>query len=94
MKLEVSEDAAKWFASELELKPGDFVRFVVKLYGGIPTAHPSYYLGISIGRERDIAIKDEVEEITFYFTQEDSWFLKEYDLKVIENNGEVEYIFN
>lgn len=93
MKLKVNEDAAKWFVSEMHLKPGDFVRFVVKLYGGIPTAHPSYYLGLSLGREREIAIKDVVEGITFYFTHEDSWFLKEYDLQVIEKNGEVEYIF-
>ncbi|KEF36743.1 hypothetical protein M670_03994 [Schinkia azotoformans MEV2011] len=93
MKLEVSEDAAKWFASEMDLKPGDFVRFVVKIYGGIPTAHPSYYLGISIGKERDITIKTEAEGITFYFTDEDSWFLEQYNLKIIEKNGEVEYIF-
>lgn len=93
MKLEVSEDAAKWFASEMDLKAGDFVQFVVKLYGGIPTAHPSYYLGISLGKDRDIDIKAEVEGITFYFTHEDSWFLKEHDLKVVAKDGEVEYIF-
>jgi uncharacterized protein YneR len=94
MKLEVTKEAAGWFASELDLKQGDYVQFVVKIYGGIPTVHQDYYLGLSVGKEGNIGIKDEVEGITFYFSEEDAWFLKNHDLKVILKNDDVEYIFS
>ena len=93
MKLEVTKEAAAWFKSELDLKSGDFVQFVVKIYGGIPTPHPSYFLGLSVGKEGMIAIKDVVEEVTFYFDDRDAWFLDNYDLAVIQKNDDVEYIF-
>lgn len=94
MKLEVSNEAAKWFADELDLSPGEYLQFVVKIYGGIPTVHPDYYLGLSVGKEGNIGFKHEVEGITFYFSDEDSWFLENHDLKVILKNDDVEYIFD
>ena len=93
MKLEVTKEAAGWYASELDLKPGDYVQFVVKIYGGIPTVHQDYYLGLSVGKEGTIGIKHEVEGITFYFSEEDRWFLESHDLKVILKNDDVDYIF-
>ncbi|MEC2077772.1 hypothetical protein [Metabacillus fastidiosus] len=93
MNLNVSREAAEWYVSEMDLKPGDYLQFVVKIYGGIPTVHPDYYLGISIGKEGSIGIKNVVEGITFYFSVEDSWFLKEYDLDIIKKDNDVEYIF-
>jgi uncharacterized protein YneR len=93
MKLEVTQEAAKWFASELDLKQGDYLQFIVKIYGGIPTVHQDYYLGLSIGKEGNIAIKDVVEGITFFFNDEDSWFLENHDLKVVLKDDDVEYIF-
>lgn len=92
-KLEVSKEAAQWYISEMSLKPGDYVQFVVKIYGGIPTAHRDYYLAISLGREGHVSIKDEVEGITFYFSDQDEWFLENHDLLVIKKNDEVEYVF-
>jgi uncharacterized protein YneR len=94
MNFKVSSDAANWFINELDLEQGDYVQFFVKLYGGIPTAHPNYYLGISVGKDGDTNIKDELEGITFYFNSQDSWFLDEYDLKIEMGNEEVEYIFS
>jgi len=93
MKLEVTNEAAQWLIAEMDLTPGDYVQFVVKLYGGIPTVHPDYYLGLSIGKEDNIAIHQVVEDITFYFTQQDSWFLDDYRLKVVKKDDDVEYIF-
>ncbi|MBS4174380.1 hypothetical protein [Bacillus sp. FJAT-49736] len=93
MKLEVTKEAAEWYISELDLNKGDFVQFVVKIYGGIPTVHQDYYLGISIGKEGNVGIKDEVEGITFYFTDEDSWFLKDHDMKVVLKDEDVDFIF-
>lgn len=93
MKLSISKEAAQWYIDELGLETGDSVQFFVKLYGGIPTAHPDYFLGITVGNAEEASIKDVVEGITFYFNSQDTWFLNEYNLKVEMGSDEVEYIF-
>ncbi|HLR52573.1 MAG TPA: hypothetical protein VK072_06840 [Candidatus Avamphibacillus sp.] len=94
-RFSISEEAAKWFKEEMSLDSGDYVQFFVKIYGGIPTAHPNYFLGVSVGESSDIAIKEEVEGITFFFNERDSWFLDEFNMKVVKdkNKDEVDYIF-
>jgi uncharacterized protein YneR len=94
MNFEVSKEAAEWYKNEMDLEQGDYVRYYVQLYGGIPTVHPNYSLGVSIGKEGNIAIKDVVEGITFYFDDEDSWFLEEFDMKVVLGKEELEFIFH
>jgi len=94
MNIEISKEAAEWYKKEMGLKQGDFVQFYVQLYGGISTFRPNYSLGVSIGKEGNIAIKEVVEGITFYFNDENSWFLDEFDMKVILENDELEFIFN
>jgi len=94
MKLSVSKEAAEWYKNEMDLQDGDYVQFFVKLYGGIPTVNPNYSLGVSLGKEGTIAIEDTVSGITFYFNDNDSWFLDEYSMKVIVSKGEVDFIFD
>ncbi|HLQ97644.1 MAG TPA: hypothetical protein VK135_03020 [Candidatus Dormibacteraeota bacterium] len=91
----ISEEAAKWFKEEMGLDSGDYVQFFVKIYGGIPTAHPNYFLGVSVGESSDISVKQEVDGITFFFNERDSWFLDEFNMSVVkdENKEEVDYIF-
>ncbi|SET15477.1 Uncharacterized protein YneR [Oceanobacillus limi] len=95
MGLHVKEEAANWFIEEMDLEQGDFVQFFLKIYGGIPTIYPNYFLGMSYGKHGDIHVKDEVEGITFYLNEEDSWILEEYDLEVVKfEEEEVEFKFN
>ncbi|MEQ2528343.1 hypothetical protein WMO40_16785 [Bacillaceae bacterium CLA-AA-H227] len=94
MSFTVSQEAAKWYKEEMDLQEGDYVQFYVKLYGGIPTIHPNYFLGIAFGKAGNIAVKDEVEGVTFFFNDTDSWFIDEYNLKIEAKNDDVEYIFN
>lgn len=71
MNLEINKEAAEWYKSEMDLEPGDYVQYDVQLYGGIPTAHPNYSLGMPIGKEGSIAIKDVLEnaELGFIFRE-------------------------
>ncbi|WP_060203827.1 HesB/YadR/YfhF family protein [Sporosarcina koreensis] len=94
MKFEVSLEAANWYKKEMDVKQGDYVQYYVQLYGGIPTAHPNYSLGMSIGKEGDIAVKDVVEGITFYFNKNNSWFLNEFDMKVVVEGEELAFVFH
>lgn len=94
MNFEVSKEAAEWYKNEMDLEQGDYVQYYVQLYGGVPTVHPNYSLGVLIGKEGNIAIKDVVEGITFYFNDDNSWFLKEFDMKVVLEKEELEFIFH
>lgn len=93
MDFEVTKEAAQWYKDEMDLKQGYYVQYYVQLYGGIPTAHPNYSLGMSIGKEGNIAVKDVIEGITFYFNEDNAWFLNEFDMKVVLENDELEFIF-
>ena len=95
-EFKISQEAAQWFKEEMGLESGDYIQFFVKIYGGIPTAHPNYFLGVSVGESSDIAAKNVVEGITFFFNERDSWFLDEFNMKVTKNNeiGEVDYEFD
>lgn len=93
MKLNVSKEAASWYKDEMSLEPGDYIQYYVQLYGGIPTAHPNYSLGMSIGKEGNIAVMDEVEGIVFYFNEEHAWFLDEFDMEVVLEDGDLVFNF-
>lgn len=93
MKFAVSKQAANWYKKEMDLDNGDYVQYYLQIYGGIATTHPNYSLGMSIGKTENIGVKDEVEGITFYFNDDNSWLFNEYDLSVVVKNGELEFIF-
>lgn len=94
MKLTVSKEAAQWYKDEMDLASGEYVQYYVQLYGGIPTAHPNYSLGMSIGKDGNIAVKEEVEGVIFYFNEEHAWFLKEFDMEVDVKDGDLAFKFN
>ena len=94
MSLNVHKEAAEWFKDEMDLEDGDFVQFFPKIYGGIPTAHPDYFLGISVGKKGNTKVKDEKAGITFYFNDDDAWFLDQFDMEVILKNDDVDYVFH
>ncbi|WP_102028115.1 HesB/YadR/YfhF family protein [Salirhabdus sp. Marseille-P4669] len=93
MKFNVSNDAAKWFIEEFDLEKGDYVQISAKLYGGIPTVFPSYFLGITVGNEGDIAYQDEKEGITFYINNTNAWLLENHRIEVELDGEDVDFKF-
>lgn|SRR5690606_19110390 len=93
MSFQITDEAAKWYKDEMGLEEGDYVKFFLKIYGGIKTDHPNYFLGLSVGKDGEVGESIVIDGITFYFSQKDVWFLKEYDMKVVMGNEEVEYQF-
>lgn len=94
MKLKVTKEAAEWYKQELDLQDGEYIRFFVKLYGGNNTVHPNFSLGVSNERPVNMVISDEQAGITFYFNEQDEWYIKEHSLTVTLENGEIEYVFD
>lgn len=88
MSLEISQAAAKWYKEEFDLEDGDYVRFFVQLYGGIPTSHPNYFLAVSVGKEGQVAMSQTVEGITFYVNENDKWILEQFHMTIDLKDGE------
>ncbi len=94
MKFQISNDAAKWFIDEFNLEHGDHVQFYIKIYGGIPTPRPSYFLGIRVGEVSESSQMAKEEGISFYFNEADTWFLDDLSLSIELENGEAAYKFS
>ncbi len=93
MKLTVTKEAARWYKNEMGLSEGDFLRFFVKLYGGGNEIHPNFSLGVAKQDSDDIAISHVQEGITFYFDEQDEWFIEGIELRIELKNGEAKFNF-
>lgn len=94
MKLQISKEAASWYKQELDLKDGDFVRFFVKLYGGIPTVHPNYSLGVLKEEPKNISIQTTCDGVTFYFDEHDAWYLNEFNLNILMDDQDIRFDYS
>lgn len=93
MELKVTTKAFEWFEKELNLKKKDYVRFYVR-YGGPETDLPGFSLGISKDTPSCLGISFEKNEVTFFFEEEETWYLENKNLTVDFNNEKKEIIYN
>ncbi|PLS01339.1 HesB/YadR/YfhF family protein [Neobacillus cucumis] len=94
MKIGISTAALQWFKDEVELKNGDKVRFYVKIYGNSPVQE-GFSLAFTVDNEPiDIAVKTEIEGLTFFIEGADLWFFNGHDLFVDFNAKIDELEFN
>ncbi|GAA0490297.1 hypothetical protein GCM10008986_15310 [Salinibacillus aidingensis] len=93
MTLKITKEAANWYIDEMDLEQGDYLQFFVKLYGGIPTIFPSYFLGVAEGIDGEIAIQEDMEGIHFYINNQDKWLLDNHDLTIELDDDEPKFIF-
>lgn len=95
MNIQVTNDAANWYKSEMSLKDGDKLRFFVR-YGGINTFQPGFSLGVEIEEPFDIGVSTIVNGITFFIEEKDLWYFSGHNIIVSFNakinEPEFEYI--
>ncbi len=94
MKIEISNEAAKWYEDNVGLSAGDGIRFYGKVYG-----KTMVHEGFSIAFRKEEPVKPEsstvVNGITYFITDNDTWFFARYDLDVEydSKSDSPEYIF-
>lgn len=87
MKLHVSDQAAAWYVDELNLKPGEGVRFIGKVYG-----KTAVHEGMSLGIQKtfDVPEKTAALEVidgrNYWVGIDDGWFFGDFDLDVQWND--------
>ncbi|MFA8439138.1 HesB/YadR/YfhF family protein [Pueribacillus sp. YX66] len=94
MNLTITKEAADWYKQEMNLNKGDYIRFFVKLYGGGSSIHPNFSLGVAKEEPVNIAVSDKKGGVTFYFDEQDEWFLYGHELTIHLVNGEIEFLFD
>lgn len=78
MAITITQEAAKWYIQELDLKPGDYLRFFGKVYG----PHNGFSVGINKQSPDDIFYEVEIEGVHFYVEKFDEWFFNGQRLDV------------
>lgn len=96
MQLTITDQASKWFQSEMGLVPGNGVRFYGKTYGAT-----NVHKGFSVAMARDDmpnnpVILIEKDGVNYYVNERDEWLFSDYHLTVNVNDDEVgpEYNFS
>lgn len=78
MKLTVSKEAAQWYIKEMDLNPGDNIKFFGKVYG-----KDGFSFAIAKMEPSRPEVQIEVEGINFYVEKSDAWFFSEQDFEVV-----------
>lgn len=81
MKIEISEDAMKWFHEEMEVEPEETVRFFAR-YGGSSKIQPGFSLGVTKEEPYEAAVETTEEDVTFFIEESDIWYFDGHDLHV------------
>lgn len=81
MKIVIADEALTWFKEEMEVVPGDAIRFFAR-YGGASPLHEGFSLGITKEEPDELAIQAEHEGSLYYIESRDQWFFVGHDLHV------------
>lgn len=84
MKIVVTDEAFNWFKKEMDIVPGDFIRFYAR-YGGSSPFHEGFSLGMNRETPHEIGVESIVNGVHFYIEKDDQWFFNQHDLYVVVN---------
>lgn len=82
MKINLSAEALNWFKEEMEVVPGDSIRFFARYGGGSSTLHEGFSLGVTKEDPDEVAIEVEHDDARYYIESRDKWYFAEHDLHV------------
>lgn len=94
MKLHVTDEAAAWYKTELELTMPNQIRLYPR-YGGVGGIIPGFSLGISHDEPYAIFASRQVDDLLFFIEDNDAWYFGEHNLTIQYNKemNEPEFIY-
>ncbi|MGM8366534.1 HesB/YadR/YfhF family protein [Virgibacillus sp. W0181] len=81
MKINVTDQAAKWYKNELSINSSKYLRFFVR-YGGYGGLVPGFSLGVEMEKPNEIHTSTTVEDIIFYIEEADAWYFDGKNLTI------------
>lgn len=88
MNIHISNEAAKWYESEMNLKQGNYVRFFAR-YGGCSNVQSGFSLGVSNEEPFSVGVETIHNGITYYIEEKDLWYFDDHDL-IVQYNSELD----
>ncbi len=80
MKINITDDVAKWYKEELALDDGDSVKFFGKVYGV-----NGFSIALAVMEPSRPLAQVEKYGVTFFVEKSDSWFFEGVDLNITLN---------
>ncbi|MFC7060336.1 HesB/YadR/YfhF family protein [Halobacillus seohaensis] len=95
MNLKVTEQAAQWYESEIDINNETSIRFFVR-YGGSGGLQPGLSLAIQEDKAREPIAEDKVNKVTYFIEADDEWYFDGRSLTVQLNEKwqEPEFIYD
>lgn len=81
VQVTVTNDALRWFKTELGLPSGGTVRLFAK-YGGSSPMHPGFSIGITPQTPSEPVVTEHIEDLIFFVEESDIWFFDGYNLAI------------
>lgn len=81
VRIIVDDDAAGWYAEEMGVSSGGFVRFFAR-YGGFSSVQQGFSLGVTMDEPDHIGVMTEKNGVTYYIEEKDIWYFDGHDLIV------------
>lgn len=91
MKLLITEAAATWYETELEMNKNSYLRFFVR-YGGVGNV-PGFSLAIKQDEPHQPHATVQLNGITYYVEESDAWYFEDKDLVVDFDDKRNEPVF-
>ncbi|WBF55007.1 hypothetical protein HXV90_03615 [Lysinibacillus sp. JK80] len=92
MNIALTDEALQWFKHEMEVEPGDTIRFYAR-YGGSSPFHEGFSLGMTHEEPIAIGVQTEIDGVIYYIDEKDLWFFNDHNLHVDvdTSNDELQY---
>ncbi|UOQ42950.1 HesB/YadR/YfhF family protein [Halobacillus salinarum] len=84
MNLTLTEQAANWYEKELDLPKDASLRFYVR-YGGSGGLQPGFSLAIKRQTPENPIAEENINEVTYFVEEEDSWYFDDQSI-IVELN--------
>ncbi|EFI69002.1 HesB/YadR/YfhF family protein [Lysinibacillus sp. HST-98] len=81
MNIALTDEALQWFKHEMEVEPGDTIRFYAR-YGGSSPFHEGFSLGMTREEPIAIGVQTEIDGVIYYIDEKDLWFFNDHNLHV------------
>lgn len=81
LEIIVADEAITWFKDEMEVVPGDAIRFFAR-YGGQSPLHEGFSLGVTKEAPDEARVQVEHDGTLYYIESRDEWFFVEHNLHV------------
>lgn len=94
MKIEVTDQALKWFKEDFGVQSDEYVKFYPQIYGSSPV-QKNFALAFSkVDQPIGEGLVVEKDQVRFLVEQDDIWFFDGHDLKVDYLVDEDELVFD